>query len=661
MLRPVFLFTLFAAAGLAQTVVPALMPMPAKVETGAGKLGIDATFGVVWNAGGNQAAVARFLNRVANQTGIIPAPSGSAATLQVACAPCTPSPVLGEDESYRLEVTPAGAHLQAVTMAGALHGLETFLQLIQPGPEGFQVPAVHIEDHPRFAWRGLMLDCSRHFLPLEVILRNLDAMAAVKLNVFHWHLSDDQGFRAESKLYPKLTQFGSDGNFYTQEQMRQVVAYAAARGIRVVPEFDIPGHTMSWFPGYPDLAAGPGPFEIGRHFGVFDPVLDPSREETYTFLDGFIGEMASLFPDPFFHVGGDEVNGKAWKQSASVEAFARAHNLKDTLALQTYFNQRVQKILQKYGKNMIGWDEIFGPDLPTDAVIQSWRGADSLAAAAAKGYRGILSAGYYLDHVRPAAYHYAVDPLAGPAAQLTPEQAARILGGEACMWSELVDGETVDSRVWPRAAAIAERFWSAKELTDVDSMYARLEAVSHLLEWTGVTHRSSYGPMLDRLAGGRPVEALRVLADASEARGLGTGRRAKDSLTPLNRFVDAARPESESVRHLELLARNPADPAGLATLRARFSTWAANDARFQALAEGNSLLAELKPLSKDLSALGTMGLQILDYLYAAKPAPAEWVAAQSRELARMQRTDAEVLLAGTRPVKLLLDELAQRK
>ena len=652
---------------MAFAAVPALMPMPVKVEAGAGKLTIDGTFGATWQAGFNVApAAARFLDRVARQTGIIPAPAGRATTLKIVCVPCTAMPALGEDESYELDVTPAGAVLKAVTLAGAQHGLETFLQLIQPGPEGFQVPAMHIEDHPRFAWRGLMLDCSRHFLPLAVIERNLDAMAAVKLNVFHWHLSDDQGFRAESKLYPKLTQFGSDGNFYTQDQMRAVVAYAAGRGIRVVPEFDIPGHTMSWFPGYPELAAGPGPFGIGRHFGVFDPVLDPTREETYTFLDGFIGEMAGLFPDPFFHVGGDEVNGKAWAQSAQVRAFAQAHNLKDTLAIQTYFNQRIQKILLKYGKNMIGWDEIFGPDLPAAAVIQSWRGADSLAAAALQGHQGILSAGYYLDHVRPAAYHYAVDPLAGPAAKLTPEQQAHILGGEACMWSELVDGETVDSRVWPRAAAIAERFWSAKELTDVDSMYARLEAVSRLLEWTGVTHRSSYGEMLDRLAGGRPVEPLRILADASEARGLGTGRHAKDSLTPLNRFVDAARPESESVRHLELLARKvagarAADPADLATLRAQFSLWAANDARFLAMAADNSLLAEVKPLSKDLSALGTMGLQILDRLASRKPALKTWTAAQTRELTRIERPNAEVLLAGTRPVKLLLDELAKRK
>ena len=645
---------------------PALMPAPAKMDLADGVLAIDATFGVAPGYHANLApAVSRFLARVWRETGIFPSPSGPAPTLAIACAPCSASPELGEDESYSLDVTSSGASLKSTTVSGALHGLETFLQLIEPGPGGFQALAAHVADQPRFAWRGLMLDCSRHFLPVAVIERNLDAMAAVKLNVFHWHLSDDQGFRAESRLFPKLQQFGSDGLYYTQDQMREVVNYAAARGIRVVPEFDMPGHTLSWLVGYPELAAGKGPFEIGRHFGIFDPVLDPAREETYTFLDSFIGEMAAIFPDPFFHIGGDEVNGKAWKESKEVQAFAKEHGLKDTLALQTYFNQRILKILQKYKKTMVGWDEILGPDLPQDAVIQSWRGAESLATAAAKGYRGILSAGYYLDSLRPASYHYSVDPLGGPAADLTPEQAAHILGGEACMWAELVDAETVDSRVWPRAAAIAERFWSPRDTKDVDSMYARLEAVSRKLEWTGVTHRSSSVEMLDRLAGARPEGPLRVLADASEARGLGTGRRTHETGTPLNRFVDAARPESETIRHLELLARKlaaspAADPDGIATLRAVFNLWAANDVRFQMLAAGNALLEEVKPLSKDLSAAGAMGIEILDYWGAGKPAPADWMAAQSKELARMERPNAEVLLAAVRPVKILLDGLAKR-
>jgi len=671
MIRTLLLTALAAVAPSAQAANLALMPMPVRVEPAAGRLNVDGAFGVAGLpaavSGGRSAhAMEHFLDRLARQTGIFFAPVPKTTTLRIDCATCTGSaPALGEDESYVLDVAPTGASLRAVTTDGMIHGLETFLQLIQPGAEGFYVPAVHIEDRPRFAWRGLMIDASRHFIPLDVVKRNLDAMAAVKLNVFHWHLSDDQGFRAESKLFPKLQQLGSDGLFYTQDQMRDVVSYAASRGIRVVPEFDIPGHTLSWFPGYPELAAGTGPFEIGRRFGVFDPVLDPSREEVYTFLDSLIGEMAAIFPDPFFHIGGDEVNGKAWKESVTVQALANQHGFKDTLAIQTYFNQRIQKILLKYQKNMIGWDEILGPDLPPDTVVQSWRGAQSLADAATKGYRGILSAGYYLDHASPAAYHYGVDPLAGPAAQLTPEQAQRILGGEACMWAELVDSETVDSRIWPRTAAIAERFWSPQAITDVDAMYARLETVSRVLETTGVTHRSSYQPMLDRLTGERLAEPLRILADASEAHGLGTGRRARTTDTPLNRFVDAARVESESVRALELVARRviaakPADPADVALLRAPFSQWAANDARFSPLADDNALLAEIKPLSKDLSAQGTAGLRLLDSLDTGKPVPEEWMTNEGNEIKRLLR-NAEEVLAAVRPVKILFDEVSRRK
>ena len=199
------------------------------------------------------------------------------ATLRVTCSGRSSAayPALGEDESYTLDITPDGASIKAVTIDGAMHGLETFAQSIQPGPDGFRAPAMHIEDRPRFAWRGLMMDVSRHFMPVETVERNLDAMAAVKLNVLHWHLSDDQGFRVESRLHPRLQLMGSDGFYYTQAQIRAVVAYARDRGIRIVPEFDIPGHSASWLPGYPVLASGKGPFDILRNFGISLAVLDP--------------------------------------------------------------------------------------------------------------------------------------------------------------------------------------------------------------------------------------------------------------------------------------------------------------------------------------------------------------------------------------------------
>jgi len=652
--------------------LPALMPMPLNLEGGAGALPIDQKFTVAATLPDARLenALNRLVARLSRQTGMAiprgkPA-AGHHATLRVECAAHGAAyPTLGEEESYRLEVTPEGALLKAATVDGALRGLETFAQLVQPGSSGFNVPAVRIDDRPRFPWRGLLMDVSRHWMPVEVVERNLDAMAAVKLNVFHWHLSDDQGFRVESKLYPRLHQFGSGGHYYTHADIRAVVAYARERGIRVVPEFDMPGHTASWFPGYPRLASGPGPFEIGGDYGIYDPVMDPSREETYRFLDGFIGEMAALFPDPYFHVGGDEVNGKQWSQSAHIQAFAKQHRFKDARHIQLYFSQRIRQILARHGKTMVGWDEILQPGLGSSAVIETWRGRASLAESVRQGYRGILSWGYYLDHLSPASFHYGIEPLAGDAAQLTPEQTRRILGGEACMWAELASAETVDSRIWPRLAAIAERLWSAPDVTDVDSMYRRLEAVSRMLEWTGIQHRSNYVPMLDRLSGNHFAPPVRVLADACEA--LGLGPRRVDGITtetPFNRMVDAARPESESVRALQLAAAHvAADPAAAAAdvtaLRAQFSRWAANDRDFEPLAEANSLLEELRPISRDLSSVGLLGLRLLDIVVQNQPAQPDWLAVQDAELKRMLEPNADLRLAAVRPVKILLDRAAR--
>jgi hexosaminidase len=443
-------------------------------------------------------------------------------------------------------VSAEDARISAATVSGALRGMETFAQWIDLGRDGFQAAAVHIDDSPRFPWRGLMLDVSRHWMPVDVVLRNLDAMAAVKLNVFHWHLSDDQGFRVESRRFPRLQGLGSDGHFYTQAEVRRVIEYARDRGIRVIPEFDMPGHTTSWFVGYPELASATGAYQIERKWGIFQPTMDPSREQIYAFLDQLIGEMAALFPDPFFHIGGDEVDATEWNQSTTIQAWAARRGLKDAGAIQGYFNRRVAKIVASHGKMMIGWDEAFDSSLPHDTVIQSWRGQASLADVARAGFRGVLSFGYYLDHLKPASLHYGVDPLSGAALELSQEQKARILGGEACMWSEYVDAETIDSRVWPSAAAIAERLWSQSSVTDVDSMYQRLEEVSRMLDWAGLKHRVNYEPMLERLAGERPSDSLRILADASEALGIEGRRDARHytSLVDLNRFVDAARPES---------------------------------------------------------------------------------------------------------------------
>ncbi len=376
------------------------------------------------------------------------------------------------------------------------------------------MPVVTIKDQPRFAWRGLLIDVGRHFIPLDVLERNLDGMAAVKMNVLHWHLYDNEGFRVESKRFPKLQESGSDGLYYTQDEIREFVAYAHDRGIRVVPEFEMPGHSRSLFAGYPEVASGPRPYTIEP--GGADAVMDPTREETYKFIDKFIAEMAKLSPDEYFHIGGDEVNGHQWDANPKIQAFIRAHGMKNNQDLQAYFNQRLQKILSKHHKIMMGWDEVLHPDLPKTVVVQSWRGQQSLASAAQQGYSGLLSFGYYLDLMWPASRHYAVDPMSGAAASLNPEEKSRILGGEACMWSEWVTPENIDSRIWPRNAAIAERLWSPPEVQDPGSMYRRLAELNWHLEWLGLTHRSSMILALYRMAGTDDVATLRTLAEVVE-------------------------------------------------------------------------------------------------------------------------------------------------
>ena len=655
MIRRLALLACAPALLLAQ---PNLMPWPAKISMGQGSLPIGPPFRVAFTGYSEprlRAAAERVLGTLAPEFVTEPAQ----ATLVIRCERSgKPVQELGEDESYRLEVTSQQATLSAPTPLGALHGLQTFLQLIESGPQRNRVPAASIEDQPRFRWRGLHLDVARHWMPVEVVQRNLDAMAAVKLNVFHWHLSDDQGFRVESLRFPKLQRRGSDGQYYTQQQVRDVIAYARDRGIRVVPEFDIPGHTTAWFVGYPQLASAAGPYKIERQFGVFDPTMDPAREATYDFLSGFLGEMTALFPDAIFHIGGDEVNGRQWKNNPRIRAFERAHHLKDAQALQAEFNRRVQKILAQYGKRMEGWDEILDADLSKGVVIQSWRGQSSLAEAARLGFEGLLSHGYYLDHMESAATLYAVDPLEGDAAQLTEEQKSRILGGEVAMWGEFVSAESVDSRIWPRAAAVAERLWSPQKVRDVPDMYRRLGEVSRSLDRLGLTHRSSFAVMLQRLTAGDPVEPLQTLADVVQPASFGQRIRTHKytQQTPLDRLVDAARPESAAARAFAELV----DRMDRNSMRAWLTQWRDNHARLKPTLEKSPLLVEDIPVSEDLSRLGALGLEALDDLdRGERPAPA-WLAEQRSFLDRVRKPQRELLIAIVPSIQKLLDLAAAR-
>ncbi|MBV9771577.1 MAG: family 20 glycosylhydrolase [Bryobacterales bacterium] len=586
------------------------------------------------------------------------AATGSPAALVIQCDHAAETVErLGEDESYHLQITPLQAHLSAPNPLGVLHGLETFRQLLVSGPNGFEAPAVDIQDQPRFPWRGLLLDVSRHWMPIDVVKRTLDGMAAVKLNVFHWHLSDDQGFRVESKHFPKLQQLGSDGHFYTQDQVRDVIAYARDRGIRVVPEFDVPGHTTSWFVGYPDLASAPGPYQIQRGWGVFDAAMDPTEESTYEFLDALIGEMTALFPDPFFHIGGDEVNGVQWRSNERILTFIHKNHLLNTKGLQAYFNRRLQKIVIKYGKRMEGWDEILDPDLPKDIVIQSWRGRKSLAEAAHDGFSAILSAGYYLDQMQPASTLYSVDPLDHDAAMLTSDEKTRILGGEVAMWSEFVSPENVDSRIWPRSAAIAERLWSPQEVKDAASMYRRLDAVNRDLDKRGLRQESNYLSMLEQMAGHDPIEPLKALADVVEPATFGQRIRTHkyNQLTPLNRLVDAARPESVTARDFDALV----DRMDRVQMRAWLTRWRENDTKLEPTLRKSDLLKEDIPVSQALSRLGAVGLEALDYTEHAERPPEAWISEQRAFLETLKRQTAELRLAIAPSIEKLVSAAVQ--
>ncbi len=643
----------------AKTPEIALMPYPAKISFRQGKLAIDSEFRVAL-AGHHEPrlerAVHRMIKRLSVQTGMTLAgeieKDASKAILQISCrGPGEKVQSLSEDESYALEVNPARGHLSAPTPIGVLRGIETFLQLVSRDSEGFHIPAVMIQDQPRFPWRGLLIDVCRHWMPPEVIKRNLDAMAAVKLNVLHWHLSEDQGFRVECKNFPKLHEMGSDGNYYTQEQIKEILDCARDRGIRVVPEFDMPGHTTSWFVGYPGLASIQGLYTIERYWGVHDPCMDPTREEVYAFLDFFLAEMAKLFPDEYFHIGGDEVNGEHWSTNPNIAAFKRKHKMEDNHDLQAYFNQRIQAILEKHGKKMVGWDEIFHPDLPQDIVVQSWRGQESLAKSARQGYMGILSHGYYLDHILSASQHYQVDPLGKEAANLSPEERARILGGEACMWAEYVTPENIDSRIWPRTACIAERFWSPQEVQDVEDMYRRLEIISQGLEQLGITHRSSYPKMLERLSGKYHLDPLKVLADIVEPVKFYTrgNTHVYTQMTPLNRLVDAVRPESHRARKFrnlvdEMLVDAPQYMTNKETIREWLIEWRDNHSKLKPILEVSLLLKEIIPLSEDVSSLAEVGLQALDYLESKKQPPQSWAENTSSLLERPKKPECELVV-----------------
>lgn len=717
-----------------------LMPLPAQLKINDGKILLQESMGVDIEGPADSIvlkATERFRKKFQTLTGISILQTGSQLKLKFREPAATIQPE-APDESYSLTIDDNEITLQANTGYGVLRGLESLLQLVKKDEDGkYYWPALELTDAPRYSWRGLMIDVSRHWIPKDAILRNIEAMAAVKMNVLHLHLSDYQGFRVESKVFPRLHESGSGGNYYTHEDIREMVAFARERGVRIVPEFDMPGHTTSLLVGYPELASAPGPYKLETNFGVLLPVLDPTREEVYTFIDRFVGEMAALFPDPFFHIGGDEVNFKHWEENTSIQAFMKEHNLATTKALHAYFNQRVEPILKKHNKRMIGWDEILDPNLSKSIVVQCWRTHKSLYEAVQKGSHAILSAGYYLDHKLPAGKHYGIDPevmqgavtitpdsvhwkqydltlyvsdspmnlkliLYGQDANLrglfylmdnatgfenatltgndlnfsfasdfgkidvagkfnndsitgdmslgllsfpfrgrqtggenmtgtkpprveqmkplTPEDKSRIIGAEAAMWTEVASALNIDSRIWPRTAAMAEKWWTPRELTtDAADMYRRLESISAYLDKIGTHHLLGQRELIRDLAQGKDETPVGTLVDVlEEVKYYERVNAVTNTLVPLNEVVDAAAPESLSALKFSKMTdeflNDSLRQKNEAEIRQFLVSWRNNHAAFQQTAAGNPRLQKVMQTSEELSASANFALLAMDAL-----------------------------------------------
>lgn len=645
-----------------------LMPVPAKLENRQGIFRLDKNFRAYISGNRDTRAteyLGRVLMRLDGRTGLLFDKSTQevkGAVKQVmSVKPGKRAPLkLGEDESYILEIRNDLILLESNTDLGVMKGMETLLQLLSMDAGGYYFPCLRIEDRPRFPWRGLLMDVCRHWMPADVVKRNIDAMAAMKLNVLHLHLTEDQGFRIESKHYPKLHQLGSNGHFYTQEQMRDLIRYADERGIRVVPEFDMPGHATSWFPGHPELASAPGPYAIEKGFGVFDPTLDPTKESTYEFLEIFLREMSALFPDEYLHIGGDENNGKQWDGNAEIQAWMKSHKIADNHGLQAYFNTRINKMLSANGKKMVGWDEILQPELPNNIVIQSWRGKEALVNAAKSGYKVMLSSGYYIDLCQTAEQHYLNDPVPAEASSLNADQLANILGGEATMWAELVTPETVDSRIWPRTCAIAERFWSSASVKDVPDMYRRLAIISPQLEELGLRHINFQNPMLRRAMQGGSIHPLRSLVDCMEPlkgyKRHSQGVKYSTDL-PLTRLPDMCLVESPT--RLQLVqwiedAKNE-KPEAWGKIESEAKKWTEMPAAFAAIEPLPAMVQQMQPAVKYLADLGKVTLEAVSHIKSRKPAAPDWAKQAKSILETAKKPVMEAEVAFVKEVEQLVD------
>ncbi|WP_312162073.1 family 20 glycosylhydrolase [Phenylobacterium sp.] len=674
-----------ALLGPSAAAAVALTPLPQSVRESEGSLALPGRFAIAWTGCREpmlERAAERFQRDLGRLTGVETF-AAAGPRLEIACAAADPGALsLEAREAYRLQVTGEGVKLDADGPIGVLRGLATLRQLIETGPDGAAaLPAVAIDDRPRFAWRGVTIDTARHFMSIETLRRQIDAMEQVKLNVLHLHLSDNEAFRVESRRYPRLHEVAGHGQFYTQAQIRDLIAYAADRGVRVVPEFDVPGHARAMTLAYPELASNPaGAPAAGAQ------VLNPASEAAYRFVTRLFDEMAGLFPDAYFHIGGDEVGDDAWAGDPQVEALMKTEGLTTKAQVEAHFHRRIHQALTRRGKIVVGWEEIIDTGtLPRDIVVQAWRTSNATARATALGHRTIVSAGYYLDLLNTAQFHYGFDPLdtsaAGmspadadaarklhplvgrfvtdgvvvqPMAPLTPEQEALVLGGEAPIWAELVTDEMLDNRLWPRAAALAERFWSPREVRDTGDMYARLAVQQDRLRRLGLQDQAARARMASRLAPGASEPLLVLLDLVGPVRNMAHDKRVpaaiagKKIVQNLTAMADAAPVDSLAARAFLARAERAAsgEAAARAAVRADFEVWNANHRRVVAIAQDHPAVREALPISADIAEMAAVGLLALDALETGKPLAPETAARAKVVLDRADAFEA----ASARPI-----------
>lgn len=484
---------------------PAVIPKPAELKTNEGFFTLSEKTKIFFPA--EALGVTNYLKEtVLLETGIkLGSNSGSASDKTKSGIFISFDKKL-KPEEYILNITANQIVLTASAENGLFNGIQTLRQMyLSNFPSGkknaFKINCAEIKDSPRFGWRGLNLDCSRHFMTKDFVKRYIDLLALHKMNILHWHLTDDQGWRIEIKKYPELTNTGAwrkdkEGNkyggYYTQEEIKEVVAYAKSRFVTVVPEIEMPGHAQASLASYPQNSCTGGPFEVGTQWGVMKDIYCAGNDNTFNFIEDVLKEVMQLFPGEYIHIGGDEAPKDRWKVCPKCQARIKAEGLKDEHELQSYFVKRIEKFLEANNKKLIGWDEILEGGLAKSATVQSWRGFEGAVSAAKLGNNAIVSPYDYTYFDRSLvelnlSKVYAFEPIP---AGLTEAESKYITGGEANMWSERAPQETIDSKLFPRILALSECLWSPKESKSFDDFNSRLQKYYHTLDLLKV----NYGP-----------------------------------------------------------------------------------------------------------------------------------------------------------------------